>query len=75
MSAIKSCYNCPDREVGCHAHCERYLQEKNKHDKAREKAQIEKDNDLYFRGVAAKNFHMGLKKRKLHNTYARRPKG
>lgn len=27
------CKNCKDRHVGCHSKCERYLKEKEEHDK------------------------------------------
>ena len=29
---ISSCYQCKDRQIGCHSSCERYLEEKKIHD-------------------------------------------
>lgn len=74
MTPFKSCYNCPDREVGCHSYCEKYIQDKARHDKIREKVEVEKKTELYFRDVAAKNFDQSLKKREQHHKYARRRK-
>lgn len=29
---ITCCYNCPERSVGCHSHCSKYLLAKKEHD-------------------------------------------
>ena len=31
MGAIRCCYECEERQEGCHSTCERYLEEKKKH--------------------------------------------
>ncbi len=51
------CHNCPDREVGCHGSCEKYIQAKAEHDRERVEKQDaylkEKDiKELKFKAVA-----------------------
>jgi hypothetical protein len=51
------CHNCPDRAVGCHGSCKRYLDAKAEHDRERfEKRDAylkEKDiKELKFKAVA-----------------------
>lgn len=38
---LPPCKDCPNREIGCHSKCEKYIQFKNdlKKDKAKEKAE------------------------------------
>lgn len=40
---MKCCFNCEDRQVGCHSECERYLKAKAERDEEREKRRSEKN--------------------------------
>lgn len=40
------CYNCPDRQVGCHGKCERYLAYAEKRAEDAEKEREEKKADI-----------------------------
>lgn len=46
MGTIKCCKLCPDRYVGCHAECERYIQEHE---------QITKERELYKKDMPINN--------------------
>lgn len=59
MSVIFSCKDCvpPERHVGCHSTCEKYLTEKAENDRIREEENKRKtsqvslnSNGTYFRG-------------------------
>lgn len=42
----KTCYGCPDRQIGCHASCEGYLKRRGKYDAAIDaRARYNKDRD------------------------------
>ena len=43
MGISSVCYQCPDRKVGCHAWCERYIEESKKRSEMREKMRQEKE--------------------------------
>ena len=43
MGIRSVCYQCPDRKVGCHAWCERYIAESKKRSEMREKMRQEKE--------------------------------
>ena len=43
MGISRVCYQCPDRKVGCHAWCERYIEESKKRSEMREKMRQEKE--------------------------------
>lgn len=55
---------CPDRHIGCHAECEKYIQAKKAHDELLKK--IRKDVDIkgYMARTATKKKERYLKKRK-----------
>ena len=46
---ISVCYKCPDRKLGCHAICEKYIAECEKSNKIREKIIEERKrrDDIY----------------------------
>ena len=52
MGISSVCYQCPDRKVGCHAWCERYIEESKKRSEMCEKMRQEKE--LQFAGAARK---------------------
>lgn len=63
-----TCRNCPDREVGCHATCEKYNKEKAEHARLKAKREREKLHSNYmneridgFKNMAARNpkYHNG----------------
>lgn len=43
MSSISVCKDCPDRQIGCHATCDRYIEESEQNRKKREENQKQKD--------------------------------
>lgn len=43
--ADPGCKDCPDRHVGCHSDCERYLEFRKKLDELREKKRIESEKE------------------------------
>lgn len=43
MSSISVCKDCPDRRVGCHSICQRYIEQSEQHKKKREEIQKQKD--------------------------------
>ena len=46
-STISCCYNCQEREVGCHAKCKRYLEErKSRDDRLKAKKQSHDVEDI-----------------------------
>ena len=47
--SFRSCLNCQDREVGCHATCEKYHKEKAEHDRV----MANKHKDNLFRSYAS----------------------
>ena len=42
---IQCCRNCPDRSVGCHSTCEKYISEKAAHDELNEMIRDQKAQD------------------------------
>lgn len=49
------CKNCPDRRVGCHSVCERYLEFKTKRDRIIAKRRAEMNLEDDYRRVRMKN--------------------
>lgn len=45
MSQIYVCKDCPDRQIGCHATCQRYIEQSERHRKDLE--EIRKQKDAY----------------------------
>lgn len=47
---LPPCKDCPNREIGCHSKCEKYIQFKNdlKKDKAKEKAEKKIEYDFWY---------------------------
>jgi hypothetical protein len=45
---ITCCKDCDKRYPGCHDYCETYLDEKEKHDKLREKIRKDKQGDIDY---------------------------
>ena len=43
MSAISVCKDCQDRQIGCHATCERYIQQTQQRQKERDEVRKQKD--------------------------------
>jgi hypothetical protein len=53
---IRCCYGCEERQIGCHATCERYLAEKEALDQERESKYKKHEErniiwDTYLRGI------------------------
>ena len=44
---ISVCKDCTDRKVGCHSTCERYIQDKARHDQLRKEIRISKELACY----------------------------
>lgn len=42
---IQCCRNCPDRSVGCHSTCEKYISAKAEHDKLAEQIREKKKQE------------------------------
>ena len=53
------CKNCPDREIGCHSRCNKYLEFRKKRDEALDKKRKEAD----VAGAVADGFYRMTKKR------------
>jgi hypothetical protein len=52
---INCCYNCPDRKLGCHGYCEKYISAKESHEiiieRMREDNRLRKSlNTIKFEG-------------------------
>lgn len=68
---IKCCLACDQRVIGCHANCEKYIEEHNKHEAEKElerKAHIENGYHMY--GIPGKGDTKYRRRRKLQY-YAR----
>lgn len=52
VGRFSCCYKCEHREVGCHSTCERYLQECERNDEARDVLYSNNRIDTYKRGRA-----------------------
>lgn len=48
MIKIAPCKDCPDREVGCHSKCARYLSWKEQNEAAKRAKALEYDADSYM---------------------------
>lgn len=53
------CYQCPDREIGCHSVCERYAAYREEVEKARK----QREHDANCRDVFAERYYRGAKHR------------
>ena len=71
MTGIKVCMNCNERQVGCHANCEKYLLEKSEYTKLKEKITVQNELYSYARGSAAKHMDASAKKRKRQHGYSK----
>ena len=65
MGKINCCYNCSDRNVGCHGRCEKYIAERKKLDERNnmifQQTSGERDymayrNDLYYKLTNKKQY-------------------
>lgn len=59
-----TCFNCPDREVGCHGKCEKYQKELIEH---------KRKKDIQERENISRNYTVGVMDRYL-NYEAKKPK-
>lgn len=67
---IDCCYKCvDDRYPGCHDHCKRYKEQREKHDKR--KAELTKDRDVrdYWRNSQEKRHNRYIMDRKKSRGY------
>lgn len=51
---FNACYKCPDRHLGCHKTCERYLSEKRKYDEMRERKKKDMHVDMMLYEIEKK---------------------
>lgn len=62
--SVKKCKGCVNREVGCHAHCQSYIEWKKKHNEAKKALKewteatrsMRKDDEDYGRIKAKENY-------------------
>jgi hypothetical protein len=56
MAQIRVCYKCKDREIGCHAVCEKYILESEKNEKIKENISAMKKtiDDVYLSRTSRK---------------------
>ena len=64
---IRCCYKCESREVGCHAYCKTYIEERKEHEREHE----EIVNKRYLEGQLHRQTRDGVKRmvsrsRKVH---------
>lgn len=59
---ISCCKDCPDRSVGCHAECERYIQEKAEYDEQKALILERKKEDNAVRDAKIKAFERMFRK-------------
>ena len=65
MSSISVCKDCPDRRVGCHSICEKYIAEDKRNQKEREEAR--KQKEIYSAQLDRKiDGMMRMQKRRHH---------
>lgn len=56
------CHDCPDRKVGCHSTCEKYLLATKENEKALEARRRIDISDKYHNDVVIKNHYKRIKK-------------
>lgn len=66
---FKSCKNCPDRYVGCHSICEKYLKEVEENKRLKEKERDRRNLDRYIGNQIAKMGDRISKKEKKTRGY------
>ena len=52
MGRITCCYNCSEKEIGCHAYCEEYM---------RQRAELDKENEVYHQAQQKKMDVLGVR--------------
>lgn len=68
MSIIKCCYRCPDRTVGCHSVCEKYITQKAENDAIRERIHKQKMEEVNINSYTKQAYDNVRKNRKRINT-------
>lgn len=64
MEMIKACKDCPDRTVGCHSFCQKYLEEKRIHEEALEEKRHRLNNDRIRKDFVESGVLKSLKRRR-----------
>lgn len=54
MTEQRPCKNCPDRYLGCHDHCERYLEDKKKRLDQKEEIRRQNNGNEQLRAIYSK---------------------
>lgn len=71
-STIKCCYNCPDRVVGCHGTCEKYLTEKTEYEQRKAEFNKYREAKQYSYQLVGKSLSDRAKRQRDYNNYRRR---
>lgn len=59
---IAPCYNCTDREMGCHSKCEKYKEYLVQNEARREARQKTREDNGYFSEAKARNYFYRARK-------------
>lgn len=62
MGSIHCCKDCADRVVGCHATCEKYIEEKAENERLRHEIEVGKAADRHIRDARFDKRNRLLKK-------------
>lgn len=60
-AAIKCCRYCEERTIYCHGTCEKYIEEKARHDRLMDKYKAKKEIDVYMEKRRLKRNEVYLK--------------
>lgn len=65
MSSISVCKDCPDRQIGCHAICQKYIEQSEQNRKEREEIRKQRDMDNAQKDRAIEG-HIRMRRRRKH---------
>ena len=65
------CKNCPDRYIGCHSKCEKYLTAKSNHEKRKAEIRLQREAAVYLQDRIAKNVNNAAKTHRDNRNYKR----
>lgn len=58
------CKDCPNRQIGCHSTCEKYLEFRKEVDRLKQERIAKRDVDQYVRESITKNYMITFRKKR-----------